>query len=149
MKAPVKMASAFLRAGRIYLYPYSRTIKGFWIACEPVVVTREGDRDLGEQVLRTLTKSIENVPDPESLATSDSWSSTKALVRAAGVRSYEAFADSAQCVGILLDNKEVEFTPTLNGGPRNRFLNLKEKLRCQPVEAEVTATLMAAFEACE
>lgn len=147
--AAVKMATAFLRAEKIYLCPYSRTIKGLWIACEPILVTSATDESLGEQILQTLAKSSENVPDPESLAKSDSWNSIKALVRAAGVRSYEAFADSTQCVGVMLDDKGVEFTPTLNGGYRRRFLNLKTKMRCQPIAAEVAAMLMAAFDACE
>jgi hypothetical protein len=149
MNAADRRASAFLRTGKIYLYPYSRTIKGFWIGCEPILVTSESDGGLGEQVLLTLAKSTENIPHPESLATSDSWNSTKALVRAAGVKSYEAFADSAKNVGIRLDGLDVEFTPTLNGGYRRRFLNLKTKIRCQPIEAEVAASLIAAFEACE
>jgi hypothetical protein len=149
MKAAVKRAAAYLRTGKIYLYPYSRTMKGFWIGCEPILVTSETDKDLGEQVLQTLAKSTENVPHPESLAASDSWNSTKALVRAAGVRSYEAFADSAKFVGIGLDDTELVFTPTLNGGYRRRFLNLKTKIRCQPIEAEVARGLVAAFEACE
>ena len=54
----------------------------------------QSDESLGEQVLQILLKSTENIPHPESLRTSDSWNSTKELVRAAGVRSYEAFADS-------------------------------------------------------
>jgi hypothetical protein len=112
-------------------------------------VTSENDKGLGEQVLEILAKSTENIPDPESLASSDSWNSVKALVRAAGVRSYEAFANSAQCVGILLDDTGVVFVPTRNGGPRKRFLYLKQKLQCQPDEKEVAATLMAAFDACE
>jgi hypothetical protein len=117
MKAAVKRATAYLRTGKIYLLPYSRTIKGFRIACEPILVTSESDESLGEQVLHILAKSTENVPHPESLATSDSWNSIKALVKAAGVRSYEAFADSAQCVDIMLDDKDVVFTPAMNGGP--------------------------------
>jgi hypothetical protein len=149
MKAAMKRSVAYLRTEKIFLHPFSRTIKGFWIACEPILVTCESDKGLGEQVLRTLAKSTENVPDPESLATSDSWNSIKALVKAAGVRSYEAFADSAQCVGIMLDDKDVVFTPTMNGGPRRRFLNLKTKIRCQLIEAEVAASLITAFEACE
>ena len=149
MKTTMKSAAAYLRNGRIYLHPDSRTIKGFWIACEPILVSSESGKNLGERVLQTLAKSTENVPDPESLATSDSWNSIKALIKAAGVRSYEAFADSANCVGILLDDKEVVFTPTLNGGYRRRFLDLKTKIRCQPIEAEVAAGLIAAFEACE
>jgi hypothetical protein len=149
MKAATKMASAFLRTGKIYLYPYSRTTKGFWIACEPILVTSESDKSLGEQVLQTLAKSTENIPHPGSLAMSDSWNSIKALVGAAGVRSYEAFAESAKNVGIRLDGPDVVFTPTLNGGYRRRFLNLGTKIRCQPIQEEVAASLLAAFEACE
>jgi hypothetical protein len=149
MKAAVKLAAAYLRTGKIYLHPDSRTIKGFWIASEPILVTGEDDKSLGEQVLQILAKSTENVPDPESFAASDSWNVIKALAKAAGVRSYEAFADSAKCVGIALDGEEVIFTPTLNGGYRRRFLNLKMKIRCHPIEAEVAASLIAAFEACE
>jgi hypothetical protein len=149
MKAAVMKASAFLRTGKIYLYPYSKTTKGFWIACEPILVTGESDARLGEQVLQTLAKSTENIPHPGSLALSESWNSTKALVRAAGVKSYEAFAHSAKNVGIRLDGAHVEFTPRLNGGYRRRFLNLATKIRCPPVAAEVAAALMEAFEACE
>ena len=149
MKPTVKLATAYLRVGKIYLHPESRTIKGFWIACEPIVVTSQSDQGLGEQVLQTLAKSTNNIPDPDSLATSDSWDVIKRLVKAAGVRSYEAFADSTQCVGMMLDDKELVFTPTRNGGYRKRFLNLKTKIRCQPIAAEAAAALMAAFEACE
>jgi hypothetical protein len=149
MRAAVKLAAAYLRAGKIYLHPDSRTIKGFWIACEPIHVTSKSDKSLGEQVLKTLAKSTENIPDPESLATSDSWNVIKALVKAAGARSYEGFADSTQCVGIMLDGADVTFTPTRNGGPGRRFLDLKTKIRCQPVEAEVAAALIEAFDACE
>ena len=149
MKAVVKLAAAYLRTEKIFLHPDSRTIKGFWIACEPILVTGENDKHLGAQILQVLAKSTENIPDPESLATSDSWNSTKALVRVAGVKSYEAFADSAKNVGIRLDGADVEFTPRLNGGYRRRFLNLATKIRCQPIEAEVAASLIEAFEACE
>jgi hypothetical protein len=149
MRAAVKRAAAYLRSGKIYLHPDSRTIKGFWIACEPILVTSENDKSLGEQVLQILAKSTENVPDPESLRTSDSWNVIKMLVKTAGARSYEAFADSTKCVGMMLDDKEVLFTPTLNGGYRRQFLYLKTKIRCQPIEAEVAASLIAAFEACE
>ena len=149
MRSAVKRAAAFLRVGKIYLYPYSRTIKGFWIACEPILVASENDNSVGEQVLQTLGMSTEKIPDPESLATSDSWNSIKALVKAAGVRSYEAFADFAKCVGVSLDETGVDFTPTRNGGPRKRFLYLKKKIRCQPIEAEVARALREAFDACE
>jgi hypothetical protein len=105
--------------------------------------------NLGAQLLQILARSTEGIPAPESLATADSRSVIKTLVKAAGARSYEGFADSAQCVGIKLDGSDVVFTPTLNGGYRRRFLNLKTKIRCQPIEAEMAASLLEAFEACE
>jgi hypothetical protein len=43
----------------------------------------------------------------------------------------------------------VEFTPTRNGGRGDRFLYLKTKIHCRPVEAEVAAALIKAFETCE
>ncbi len=46
MKAAVKLAVAYLREEKIYLHPDSRTVKGFWIACEPIVVTSENDKSL-------------------------------------------------------------------------------------------------------
>jgi hypothetical protein len=107
MNASVKRAAAYLRTEKIYLHPDSGSIKGFWIACEPILVTSGSDESLGEQVLQALEKSTANVPDPESMATSDSWKVIKTLVKAAGARSYEGFADSAQCVGIMLDDMGV------------------------------------------
>jgi hypothetical protein len=150
MRAAVKLAVAYLRAGKIYLHPESRTIKGFWITCEPILVTSESDKSLGGQILQILAKSTENIPDPEVRGSaSKSWNGAKALLKTAGSRSYEAFAESAICVGILFDGTEVVFTPTLNGGYRRRFLYLKTKIRCKPIESEVAAGLIAAFEACE
>ena len=119
MRAAVKLAIAYLRAGKIYLHPESRTIKGFWITCEPILVTSESDKSLGGQILQILAKSTENIPDPEVRGSaSKSWNGAKALLKTAGSRSYEAFAESAICVGILFDGTEVVFTPTLNGGYR-------------------------------
>ena len=148
MTATERRASAYLRDGKIYLNPFSKTIKKLWIACEPIVVSGEDNPDLGDQVLQVLARSTDNIPHPESLHNSDQWSSVKALVKAAGTRSYEAFANSTRCVGIMQDESGVIFTPRLNGGFRRRFLNLKTKIHSRPVPTEVAAALMAAFDAC-
>ena len=107
------------------------------------MVTSEDDAQLGAKILLVLSKSIVNVPHPES------WEGPDPLANAAGVRSYEAFADLAKCVGIVQNDDEVVLTPSKNGGPRKRFLFLKNKIRCQPIEEEVTQALKAAFDACE
>jgi hypothetical protein len=149
MKSTMKSAAAYLRDGKIFLHPDSRAIKGFWIACEPVLVTSKDDKNLGPQLLQIFETSTEGIPDPESLAKGDSSNVIRTLVKAAGARWYEGFADSAQCVGVRLDDVGMEFTPTGNGGPRKRFLYLKKRIRCNPIESEVAASPIEAFDACE
>jgi hypothetical protein len=140
----MKYASAYLRSGRVFLNPISKTTKGFLIAWEPVVITGEDDAELGRKVLWALSQSTVNVPHPESWVGRSS-----AVAKAAGVRSYEAFANLAKCVMIAQNDGEVVLTPTRNVGPRKRFLDLKTKIRCQPEEEEVTKALKTAFDACE
>jgi hypothetical protein len=140
----MKHASAYLRKGQIFLSPFSKMTKGFMVRWEPVVVTGEDDPELGRKVLWILSRSIENVPHP------DSWvGRSNALAKAAGVRSYEAFADLAKCVGIGQDDEGVVLTPTRNGGRGNRFLGLKTEICCRPDDKDVAQALRQAFEACE
>jgi hypothetical protein len=95
MNPTEKSTAAYLRNSKIYMHPFSRTIKGFWIACEPILVSSEGDKNLGAQLLAALARSTGNIPDPESLGRGDRSTVMKKLVKAAGCRSYEGFADSA------------------------------------------------------
>jgi hypothetical protein len=140
----MKHASAYLRKGKVFLNPISKTTKGFLISWEPLIMSSEDDTELGRKVLWVLSQSTVDVPHPESwVGRSD------ATAKAAGVRSYEAFADLAKCVTIGQNDEGVVLTPTKNGGPRQRFLLLKTKIRCQPVEEEVTQALKTAFDACE
>jgi hypothetical protein len=140
----MKHASAYLRNGRVFLNPISETTKGFLITWDPLVISSEDDAELGRKVLSALSQSTVNVPHPEAFGVR-----SKAIAKAAGARSYEAFADLAKCVMIAQNDDEVILTPTKNGGPRKRFLHLKTKIRCQPVDEEVTHALRTAFDACE
>lgn len=140
----MKHASAYLRNGQVFLNPISETTKGFLITWDPLVICSEDDPELGRKVLSALSHSTKNVPHPEAWGVR-----SKAMAKAAGVRSYDAFSDLAACVTIAQGDDEVVLTPTKNGGPRKRFLSLKTKIRCQPVEEEVTQALKMAFDACE
>jgi hypothetical protein len=139
----MKHASAYLRNGQVFLNSVSRTTKGFLITCDPLIVS--SDPELAKKVLWALSQSTVNVPHPES------WGGglSKAMAKAAGVRSYEAFADLAKCIEIRQDENEVVLTPTRNGGRGKRFLHLKTKIRCQPTDEELTQALRQAFDACE
>jgi hypothetical protein len=95
MNKPEKLAAAFLRHGKIFLHPYSKTTGGFWIFSLPVFVIDEGDDGVGARVLRVLSESRESLPHPKL------WKGlTDPLTRAAGVRSFNAFAKGAKCVNV-------------------------------------------------
>jgi hypothetical protein len=140
----MKYASAYLRNGRVFLNPVSETTKGLLMTWDPLLMSDEDDPDLGRKVLWVLSQSAVNVPHPDSLM-----GRSNAMAKAAGVRSYEAFANSAKCVGIAQDDNEVILTPTRNGGRGKRFLQLKTKMRCRPDDTDVAQALRQAFEACE
>jgi hypothetical protein len=113
-------------------------------------VTSGNDRDLGGQILLTLAKSTQGVPDPEMSGGPVELDGVKALLKAAGMSTFDAFADFTKCVDFRFEENGVEFTPTINGGRGKRFLFLKKKMiRCQPVEAEVAEALRLAFDGCE
>ena len=141
----VKKAAAFQRGGNIFMHPYSETTQGFWIFSDPVLVVRDTDPAIASQLLDALSKSAKNVTHPTS------WKGlTAPLLRAAGVRSFDAFTKSAKGVDVCLEGDCIMFTPTSNGGPKKAFLHLNHKvIRCRATEAEVTGALRAAFDACE
>ncbi len=137
-----KLASAYLRNGKIFLQSRSKSTSGSWRFSGTVVAAGEDDGKIGEKVLAVLAQSAVNVPD------TDLDSSGNAMAMAAGFRSYEKFADMAKCVSITLEDNVVTFTPTRNGGYRKRFLFLDTKIRCQPSPTQVAEGLRAAFDAC-
>jgi hypothetical protein len=146
MSDQMKKAAAFLRKGKIFLHPYSRTTQGFWIFSLPVVVADENDEDLGGKLLTILSNSAESVPHPAT------WKGlTDPLLKAAGVRSFASFTKFANGVDITRDEDGViTFMPTKNGGPRNAFLHLDDKLiRSSAAEEDLESALRAAFAACE
>jgi hypothetical protein len=140
----MKHASAYLRKGKNFLNPISETTKGLLMTWDPLVLSSEDDAELGRKVLWVLSQSTVEVPHPESFGIR-----SRAMAKAAGVRSYEAFADFAKCVSIDQNDNEVVLTPTRNGGRGERFLDLKTKIRCQSVEEDVAQALKSAFDACE
>jgi hypothetical protein len=140
----MKHASAYLRKGQVFLNPISKTTRGLLMTWDPLVISSEDDPELGRKVLWTLSQSAVNVPHPEALGLR-----SRAMAKAAGLRSYETFADLAKCVTIDQSDEGLVLTPTRNGGRGERFLNLKTKVRCQPAEEEVAQALKVAFDACE
>lgn len=141
----MKKAAAFLRNGKVFLHPDSRTTKGFWIFSEPVLVTGAAEKNLGLKLLTTLSHSKNGIPHPVS------WKGlTNPLLKIAKVRSFDAFADDCKSVSACLDGDGLLLTPSKNRGQGNRFLHLPDKaIRCRPFEMEIERCLREAFDACE
>jgi hypothetical protein len=140
----VKTAAIYRRGGKVFMHPYSTSTQGLWIFTEPVFVATEFDRKLAGQLLAILAKSRENVPHPKSWA-----GLTAPLLKAAGARSYNAFANSAKCVEAVLDGDSVTLLPTKTE-PGNGFAHLNHKvIRCRVNKDDLLQGLRAAFDACE
>jgi hypothetical protein len=144
MTLPTKNAGAFLRGGKIFIQPVKRLGNYGLRASPPVLVADEHERGLGSLVLLALSKSTEGPAPPTPKNESDC-----PLLKAAGFRSHEAFSDTAKYVWIDQQDGIITFIPSRNGGPGDRFLSLKKKIHCQPIEAQVESALRAAFDACE
>jgi hypothetical protein len=140
----MKKAGVYLRDGKIFVQPMKRVGNYGLQESPPVFVADEHDRNLGSLVLLALSKSVEGAAPPAPKRECES-----PLLRASGFRSYETFSDTAKYVSIGQEDGIITFTPSRNGGPGDRFLFLKKKIRCQPIESEVESALRAAFDSCE
>jgi hypothetical protein len=105
----------------------------------------EVDTNIAGRLLAALSNSREDVPHPTT------WKGlTGPLLKAAGVRSFDAFAKPAKGVDISQDESGVVLIPTKNGGPRNAFLHLTDRaLKSDTSDTSLTSALRAAFDACE
>lgn len=137
---------AYLRFKTVLLQASSRTTMGLWIGDGPVVAIERNDTtQLGEDVLKALAGSREDIPHPTSWA-----GSFDPVLRAASVKSWKAFIKSAKCVEIEFSTNRVSFLPTKNCGAQDGFKHLQAKtMSCPPTNEELTGTLLAAFDACE
>jgi hypothetical protein len=142
----MRTAVAFERNNKVFIHPYAETAQGLRIFSEPVsVVSKSDDQQVAGQVLAALDASEKKVPHPAS------WKGiVSPLLKAAGVRSFAAFAKGAKCVEIGLEGETLVFTPTTNGGPREGFLHLNDRqIRCSATEVEIVRGIRLAFDACE
>jgi hypothetical protein len=139
-----KAASAYLYGGKIYLHPHSKTAEGVWILSSPILTTSEQDQQLGNKLMSTLAQSTENAPHPKSWKGIDD-----PLIKAAGVRSFAAFAKAAKAVFVIMDNNDVAFIPTRNG-PNGSAIHLNEKIiHSDQSGGNLANALIEAFAACE
>lgn len=128
----MKMATAYERKNNIFLHADSKTATGLWVAAPPYLKVSSQDdcSRLGEAVLEVLNASREGIPHPSS------WDGLfDPMLSLAGVDSWRAFAEGANCIAIELEDHRLTFVPYRNLGAKNGFEPITEDSICLPTNA--------------
>jgi len=125
-----------------------RTVAGYHVSSDRVsrLSAAVPDGVLGERILDALSRAREGVP--ASRPDVPARQRTKALVKAAGRRSYAAVIRDAVLVHVERDGERLRFTPTRNGGPTgpDRGFHRSHEELSSPIEPdEIGRTARAAL----
>lgn len=125
----MKYATIYRRQGRYFVHALSQTSDGLLLLCEPVFTASEdeGEATLGRKVLAALDGARVDAPPPRSAK-----GLVSPLLAISGVRSWAAFAKSAECVEISEEEGRVTLVPTRNLGSRGGFKHLAEVVYATP-----------------
>jgi hypothetical protein len=142
----MKCASAYLRAGKVYIHADVMTKDGIWIMNEPLLACGSKDTSaLGQCILDALKGSKQGVRHPGRRK-----DLIAHLLQLAGVKSYNTFARLAKNVSIEQEKDRILFIPTRNGGPGTGFVPVDKKSRETHADVEdLGKMLLVAFEDCE
>lgn len=140
----MKRVSVYERKRLLFAQPMSRTVAGLWVHDGPCVTISESVpiEEIGQAVLGALSASRIGVAHPTSWA-----DLTNALAQAAGVRNWNAFAKSARCVNVELDD-ELVLMPTQNRGSKEGFVDVEQhvsKLSASALPVEIGRALLGAL----
>ena len=145
----MRCATAYRRKGAIYLDPESRTPTDLWIGGGPVRKVQCADpRGVkGEAVLEALLASRDSVPHPKEVD-----AVVRPLLKAAGVKSWRAFARDACACGVEAEGDCLRFIPHRRLGSSATFVPIAEKAFAVSVSSppdKIGAALDDALESCE
>lgn len=120
----MRALTAYLRAEQLVIHTSSSTEAGFWVACNPVIVTTidEAPEVIGHIARYMLPYSRTNIRTPhpnEMNATS--------VLKAAGVKTWASLSKNALCVSIEENGAQITFVPARNVSARLGFEELPEK----------------------
>ena len=106
----MKVASALLKNGTVFVQAYSETTAGVWIAAGPVHISDINQMGaLGQAVRDALELSTRGVPHPSR----DEWRGIQQpMLDAVGAKNWPTLAKGARAVGIECDNDLLTMTPS-------------------------------------
>lgn len=136
----MRVASAILKSGRVYVQGYAQTTSGVWIGRGPVYVgSISSPTDMGANVRASLAHSIQGVPHPDKAGWRDV---QQPMLEAVGARSWGALAKGARSVGIECHDSVVTLTPSCNY-EKDGGLDLPEQAISVPITADELGTKLA------
>ena len=110
----MKIASALLKGGKIYIQGYAQTTSGVWIATGPVYVSGLSQVDEAASLIRaSLEHSVQGVPHPSR----EDWKKVqRPMLDALGAKNWAALAKGAKAVGIECEHGIVKLSPSFDYG---------------------------------
>ncbi len=143
----MKLATAYLRKNRIYLYASSQATEELWMLSGLVaVISSAEDSRINREVDNILEHSRQNIPHPKE------WGNIfEPVLQAAGVKSWSVFAKIAKCISIEIDGTICRYIPSTNLGPSEGF----EPKNDEAIEVidyqktDVLKSLLDAFDKCD
>lgn len=140
----MKVASALLKNGKVFIQAYSETTSGVWIGFGPVHTCGiDQAKDMGTAACSALELSKRGVPHP----TQEGWKEIQQpMLNAVGARSWPALSKGARAVGLECQDGVVTITPSRNYGTDGAN-DLVDQTITAPLNPEsVGAGLKQAFE---
>jgi hypothetical protein len=122
----MSVAVVYERGGTLYLRSCSETTQGVRIEDGPcaTIAGSAPEDEVARAVLAALAGSRSNVPHPDR----NSWSHVTApLLKAAGVKTFAAFAKSARTLSVNQQLDRITLTPTRNEGKKAGFVFIPDK----------------------
>lgn len=140
----MRSAHVYRRRSQLLIQPQSTTTDGVGIAEGPclVLAADANARELGEAVRGAFAFCVERLPHPRR----DEWNRVgRALLAAAGVRSWSAFEAHATLVSVALERDALSILPTL--AEKKGYSPLRERERRLPLVSTAEELGQAILEA--
>ncbi|MBR7745284.1 hypothetical protein [Undibacterium baiyunense] len=144
----MKLATVFLRKGKIYVQGYAETVTKLWVANGPVYVANFADShaEIGAKINAALLNSVCNLSHPSQ----DQWKAIQApMLEAVGVGTWATLAKGTKAVGIQEDGYIIALTPSSEYS-KNGGKDLLDKIvRCNKNDENLGSSLLQALASCD
>jgi hypothetical protein len=140
----MKLASALLKGGNVYIQSYSETTAGVWVGDGPVYVAGvDAPAQIGKYVRDALTHSRRGIRHPAQAE----WKAIQApMLKATGAKTWSALAKGASAVRLECDdNMIVTIIPSANYENKEGAELREQAIKSELWADDIGEKLVAAF----